>query len=174
MQRLLTTTALVLLLSAPVAITTHAQDAGAGAGGGATSGTGDSGTGGTTGQMTTTPEAKSDDAVGTGATAATPTGDWGTATGGDLVGQTVYGSNGEEIGEIQDIVARSGGSSPEALVGVGGFLGIGERDVAIPLSQLRMDGDRVTTSMTKESLTAMEPYEQSGYTPWDRSRAVGQ
>ena len=172
MQRLLTTTALVLLLSAPVAITTHAQDAGTA--GGSAAGTGDGGTGGTTGQMTTTPQAKSDDAAGTGATAATPGGNWGTATGGDLVGQTVYGSNGEEIGEIEDIVSRGDTTGPEALVGVGGFLGIGEREVAIPLSQMSMEGDRVTTSMTKESLTAMQPYEQSGYTPWDRSRAVGQ
>jgi hypothetical protein len=242
MRRLLATTALALLLSAPFALILHAQDSGGGAGSdsGASGGTGGSSTdssggggdettggntggsggsigggaggstgstgfdqttggntggtagsteggtgttsgsasgnesGGTTGAMTTTPRAKADDAAGTRGTAAAPAADWGSTTGGDLVGRTVYGSNGEEIGDIQDIVTRSGSSSPEALVGVGGFLGIGERDVAIPLSQLRMEGDRVTTTMTKENLTAMQPYDQSGYTPWDRSRAVGQ
>jgi hypothetical protein len=61
-------------------------------------------------------------------------------------------------------------------VGVGGFLGIGERDVAIPLSSLSslsMQGDRLTTTMTRENIEVMQPYDQSGYTPWDRSRAVG-
>ena len=159
MSRFLATTALALLLSAPPAVMLHAQS--------------DGDTGGTTGSMTTTPEAKTDDALGTRGTAAAPASDWGSTTGGDLVGRTVYGSNGEEIGEIQDIVSRSGGS-PEALVGVGGFLGIGERDVAIPLGSLRMEGDRLTTAMTKENIEAMQPYDQSGYTPWDRSRAVGQ
>jgi sporulation protein YlmC with PRC-barrel domain len=100
-------------------------------------------------------------------------GTWGETTGGDLVGQTVYGINGEEIGEIQDVVTRQGTTSPEALVGVGGFLGIGERNVAIPLSQIRKDGDRLVTTHSKESLGAMQAYEQSGYSAWDRSQRVG-
>ena len=188
MRRMLATTALALLLSAPAAITLHAQTGGGGGGSDTTGGASGPGagddagsstatgtesgneTGGTTGAMTTTPEAKTDDALGTRGTAAA---DWGSTTGGDLVGRTVYGSNGEEIGEVQDIVSRSGGA-PEALVGVGGFLGIGERDVAIPLSSLRMEGDRLTTTMTKANIEAMQPYDQSGYTPWERTRAVGQ
>jgi hypothetical protein len=168
MTRLLTTTALALALVAPGGIgAALAQE-----------------TGGTTGVMTTTPRAKTDDAVGTQGNT-TETGDvgglpesagassWGERTGGDMVGQTVYGANGEEIGEVSDIVSRQGGSSPEALVGVGGFLGIGERDVAIPLDRLQMQGDRLTTTMTKDELTAMQPYESSGYQPWDRSRRLG-
>ena len=83
MRKLLVTTALALALSLPTLVSVHAQDsssksrgnAGSGASGGA-SGTnaggnaagtnsGDKGAGGTTGLMTTTPEAKSDDAAGT-------------------------------------------------------------------------------------------------------------
>jgi sporulation protein YlmC with PRC-barrel domain len=155
---------------------------GSSAGGGQSNSSGGGETGGTTGLLTTTPGAKSDDAagtrgvaVGTGASS-TPSvagASWGDTTGADLVGQTVYGSNGEEIGEIQDIVTRQGTQSPEALVGVGGFLGIGERNVAIPLSQIRQDGDRLTTTHTKESLGAMQAYNQSGYSAWDRSQRVG-
>jgi hypothetical protein len=55
------------------------------------------------------------------------------------------------------------GNDAEALVGVGGFLGIGERSVAIPLDQIQMQGDRLTTSVTRESLGAMQPYDEGGY-----------
>jgi hypothetical protein len=129
MRRLLATTALALLLGAPAAFTLQAQTSGGGgdtlggasgpgagddAGGAAATGT-ESGndTGGTTGAMTTTPEAKTDDALGTRGTAAA---DWGSTTGGDLVGRTIYGSNGEEVGEVQDIVSRSG-STPRGARG---------------------------------------------------------
>ncbi len=165
MTRLLTTTALALALAVPSMGVALAQD-----------------TGGTTGVMTTTPRAKTDDAVGTQGNTA-QTGDvgglpesagassWGQHTGGDMVGQTVYGANGEEIGEVSDVVAREGGSA-EALVGVGGFLGIGERDVAIPLNRLQMQGDRLTTSMTKDELTNMQPYDANGYSSYDRNRRL--
>ena len=44
--------------------------------------------------------------------------------GNEIVGQNVYGANGEEIGEVDNVVIRSGGSgSPAVIVGVGGFLG---------------------------------------------------
>src|SRR3712207_3932480 len=70
----------------------------------------------------------------------------------EMIGQTLYGTDGEEIGEIDNVVMSQGGSTPEALVGVGGFLGIGERNVAIPLNQIQMQGDRLTTAMTKEAI----------------------
>jgi hypothetical protein len=91
----------------------------------------------------------------------------------EIVGQTLYGTNGEEIGEIDHVVMSQGGSTPEALVGVGGFLGIGERNVAIPLNEIQMEGDRLTTDMTKEAIGGMEPYEESGYQEWDRTRPLG-
>jgi sporulation protein YlmC with PRC-barrel domain len=185
MRKLLATTAIALALLAPGLGQLHAQDSsGGGAGGGSAGSAGTGDTGGTTGLMTTTPEAKSDDAAGTTGTtvergdiAASPASERlrGAAAGmrgGDLVGQTVYGANGEEVGEVSDIIARRGTTEPEALVGVGGFLGIGERDVAIPMSQLEMRGDRLTTGMTKESLGAMDAYEAGGYDRWDRNSAI--
>jgi sporulation protein YlmC with PRC-barrel domain len=91
----------------------------------------------------------------------------------EIIGQTLYGSNGEEIGEIDNVVMSQGGSTPEVLVGVGGFLGIGERDVAIPLNEIQMQGDRLTTAMTKDEIGGMEPYDESGYQEWDRTRPLG-
>jgi hypothetical protein len=136
---------------------------------------------GTTGVMTTTPSDGTSDAKGTLGTT-TDVGDIGmigedhplySMRSDQIVGQTLYGSNGEEIGEVERVVTRRGGSSPEAVVSVGGFLGIGDRDVSIPLSQIQMQDDRLTTSTTKESLGAMQPYEESGYQEWDSSRTFG-
>jgi sporulation protein YlmC with PRC-barrel domain len=91
----------------------------------------------------------------------------------EIIGQTLYGSNGEEIGEIDNVVMSQGGSTPEVLVGVGGFLGIGEREVAIPLDEIQMQGDRLTTAMTKDEIGGMQPYDESGYQEWDRTRPLG-
>ncbi|HEX6010378.1 MAG TPA: PRC-barrel domain-containing protein [Geminicoccaceae bacterium] len=94
--------------------------------------------------------------------------------GGDkIVGQTLYGTDGEEIGEIENVVMRQDGSNPEALVGVAGFLSIGERDVAISLNEIQMQGDRLTTGMTKAAIGGMQPYDESGYQEWDGTRRLG-
>jgi PRC-barrel domain len=172
MRKLLTTTALTLALLAPGAGSVFAQAAGGGS---------DDDTGGLTGTMTTTPRDASDDAIGTRGTTV-ETGDIEAIPtdhplynmrGEQIVGQTLYGSNGEEIGEVERVVAAQGSSNPEAVVGVGGFLGIGERSVNIPLSQIQMEGDRLTTSMTKEDIGAMQPHDESGYQEWDSDRAFG-
>merc|ERR1711974_380214 len=51
---------------------------------------------------------------------------------GDIVGQSVYQTNGETIGDVDYIIGNQG--SAEAVVGIGGFLGLGEYTVALPLS----------------------------------------
>lgn len=92
----------------------------------------------------------------------------------ELMGKTVYGSNGEEIGEVDQVVVGREGA-PAAIVGVGGFLGIGEHDVAIPLDQLQPgEGDRLTTGMTKDQIGSMESYDASNYRPLDGNRTIGE
>jgi sporulation protein YlmC with PRC-barrel domain len=139
-------------------------------------------TGGTTGALTSTPRAKTDDAVGTRGTEVTTPGTTGAAgtdnpiygmRGDQIVGKTLYGVNGEEIGEIDNVVMRMGGLRPEALVDVGGFLGIGGREVAVPLDQIQLVGDRLTTTMTKDSIGSMQAYDEAGYDDYDRSRMLG-
>lgn len=55
---------------------------------------------------------------------------------GEIIGQNVYGANGEDVGEV-DYIFRDG-DMLMAIVGVGGFLGLGEHDVAIPLSDFEL------------------------------------
>ncbi|CAA9565296.1 MAG: hypothetical protein AVDCRST_MAG59-2955 [uncultured Thermomicrobiales bacterium] len=65
------------------------------------------------------------------------------------------------------------GGGPEAVVEVGGFPGIGEREITIPLGQIRTQDDRLTTSVTRGSIGAARPYERGRYQDWDRTRTFG-
>lgn len=54
----------------------------------------------------------------------------------DLIGTRVVSSNNESIGDINDVILDRNGQIMAAVVGVGGFLGIGEKDVAVPFKSL--------------------------------------
>jgi sporulation protein YlmC with PRC-barrel domain len=76
-----------------------------------------------------------------------------------VVGQTVYARDESKIGSISDLILTKDGKSVEGFViGVGGFLGIGERNVALKMDQLKIaaqpDGSvKLTSDITKESLS---------------------
>jgi len=54
-----------------------------------------------------------------------------------LDGVNVYGSDNQKIGSISDILLDSSGQAKVAVIGVGGFLGVGQKDVGVPFSQLQ-------------------------------------
>lgn len=51
-----------------------------------------------------------------------------------LVGVDIYGSNNEKIGDVNEILLDKSGNAQAVVIGVGGFLGVGAKDVAIPFS----------------------------------------
>lgn len=76
-----------------------------------------------------------------------------------VVGLNVYNSKNEKIGDINDLIIGSNGAVTHAIVGVGGFLGIGEKNVAIPFASVKMARDKdgkatVMVESTKEALQA--------------------
>jgi sporulation protein YlmC with PRC-barrel domain len=81
-----------------------------------------------------------------------------------LTGATVYDANDEAIGEVSQLNIDSAGKITEAIVDIGGFLGMGEKPVALKLSDLdilREDGGddlRVYVGMTKEQMEALPTY----------------
>lgn len=79
-----------------------------------------------------------------------------------LVGAEVYNEANENIGSIEDIVLKADGAMDEVVLSVGGFLGIGEKFVAVPFSDLKVTRDgssfKVVTKGTKDSLTALPDY----------------
>ncbi|MGN7294512.1 PRC-barrel domain-containing protein [Rhizobium sp. SAFR-030] len=56
----------------------------------------------------------------------------------DLQGKAVYGTDGESIGDISDVLISQDGSVNAVIIGVGGFLGIGQKDVAVDMSALQL------------------------------------
>ena len=57
----------------------------------------------------------------------------------DLIGQSVYNSEKEKIGSISDLILSKNGRNVQGFViGVGGFLGIGEKSVALQMDRLQL------------------------------------
>jgi sporulation protein YlmC with PRC-barrel domain len=77
-----------------------------------------------------------------------------------LVGASVYGPDNKSIGSIDDLILDQKGGIKAAVVGVGGFLGVGQKDVAVPFDALQIQRkansssiDKITVSYTKDQLT---------------------
>jgi len=57
--------------------------------------------------------------------------------GSKLMGTDIYGSDNQKIGDLDDVILDRQGKIQAIVVGVGGFLGIGEKNVAIPYEQVQ-------------------------------------
>jgi sporulation protein YlmC with PRC-barrel domain len=55
-----------------------------------------------------------------------------------VIGVNVYNQQDERLGEINDLILDSNGRVAGAVIGVGGFLGIGERNVMIPMDRIKL------------------------------------
>jgi sporulation protein YlmC with PRC-barrel domain len=96
----------------------------------------------------------------TRAAPAGPVGSIGAAT---LVGVDVKNSAGENIGEIKDVVVDQSGKATSVILGTGGVLGLGERNVPLGWDQVQISRDdggklQAVTNLTKEQLEAMPEY----------------
>ena len=74
----------------------------------------------------------------------------------DWYKQDVYDPNNNKIGEIMDVLVTPAGQINAAIVGVGGFLGAGEKDVAVNFSSIKpsMKNNKMYLTMdtTKDEL----------------------
>ena len=76
----------------------------------------------------------------------------------DWYKQNVYDHSDNKIGEIMDVLVSPEGRATALIVGVGGFLGAGEKDVAVPFSAVKhtMKDKKIYLTMdtTKDALKA--------------------
>ena len=83
----------------------------------------------------------------------------------DLEGSYVYGANDETVGEIGALVMGDNGEVGQVVINVGGFLGIGEKPVAVTWDELQImknaEGDdfRIYIDSSKEALKAQPEYQ---------------
>ena len=82
----------------------------------------------------------------------------------DLFGKTVVNDKNEKIGKVDDLIISpsKAGSTPAAsfaIIGVGGFLGMGKRELAVPTEQLKLQNKQLTLpGATKDALKALPPF----------------
>lgn len=77
--------------------------------------------------------------------------------------QNVYDPQDSKIGEIMDVLVDRGGKVTTLIVGVGGFLGMGEKDVAVPFDAVRATakGDNkyyLVMNSTKDALKSAKGF----------------
>jgi hypothetical protein len=79
-------------------------------------------------------------------------------TAGDLAGTDLVGQDGEEIGEVKQVLVDANGQPAAVVAEVGGFLGIGQKTVVIGLDRLQAKEDDLTTALSKEELQGLETW----------------
>jgi hypothetical protein len=90
----------------------------------------------------------------------------------NIVGETVYNGTGEDaqnIGDVNDLVIDKDGKVKSIVIGVGGFLGIGEKSVEMAYDKIEWaerEGDRwIVVAGTKEELDALPAFDRTPYDP---------
>ncbi|MDZ5699135.1 PRC-barrel domain-containing protein [Chelativorans sp. M5D2P16] len=87
----------------------------------------------------------------------------------NLTGANVYGANEEDIGEVGDVILTPDGEIDAVIIDVGGFLGIGQKEVAVGLDNISFMTDEngdlyLYTQYTQEELEAQPEYDEASYT----------
>lgn len=77
-----------------------------------------------------------------------------------LIGRSVKNANNDTIGKIESVYLDANGKVDSVIVGVGGFLGVGERYARLHWKDLKVsdNGEKVVLDMSKDQLKAMAPY----------------
>lgn len=83
-----------------------------------------------------------------------------------LVGSSIKTAEGEELGEVEAVARSRSGSDLYAIADVGGFFGIGERTVAVPLERADVDREgNLITRMSREELEQLREYDAQQFAP---------
>jgi sporulation protein YlmC with PRC-barrel domain len=77
-----------------------------------------------------------------------------------ILGENVYNNVGEKVGEINDLIVTPNKAVSYAIIGVGGFLGIAEHNIAVSVDKLKQqEGKIVLPGATKEVLKEAPKFE---------------
>jgi len=77
-----------------------------------------------------------------------------------ILGHPVYNNMDERVGPVDDIIVATNKSVSYAIINAGGFLAVAKHNVAIPVSQFQLNGDKlVLPGATKDALKAAPEFE---------------
>jgi hypothetical protein len=74
-----------------------------------------------------------------------------------MIGQTIVNPSGKSMGEVRAVVRSRRDQGLRAVVATGGLLGLGERNVVVPLDQLQLQADGRVMLMTEQRMAAYRP-----------------
>lgn len=76
-----------------------------------------------------------------------------------ILGHAVYNDKKEKVGTVSDVIVTKDKSISYGILDVGGFLGVGKKHVAVPVSLFKMEnGQIVLADATKDELKAMPSF----------------
>ncbi len=76
-----------------------------------------------------------------------------------LMGKTIYNDAGQKVGKVEDLIIAPDKNVSYVIVGAGGFVGIGQHDVAIPVTQIQnQSGKLVMPGATKDTIKSMSQF----------------
>lgn len=78
---------------------------------------------------------------------------------GELESADIYSAGGEEIGDVEDVLMNANGEIVALSAEIGGFAGIGEKEVLIGLDALVWDGDRVIARLTEDQFGSLPTWD---------------
>jgi len=77
-----------------------------------------------------------------------------------VIGKDVYNDKNEKVGVVEDLIITPDKALSYAIIGAGGFLGMGKHDVAIRVNNFKiMEGKITLPGATKEAVKAMPAFE---------------
>ena len=82
-----------------------------------------------------------------------------------LIGLNVYNEQNEKLGDINEILVDKSGKIDGVVIGVGGFLGMGEHDIAVSMDKLKFVEEPVRTSSTSTTTTTTARDTTTGAAP---------
>lgn len=86
-----------------------------------------------------------------------------------VIGMNVYGPADESLGDVSDVLFDRQGNVIAAVIGVGGFLGIGQKAVAVPITMVEVvranDTDKLVLRKTKDELKAAPEFQKLNAAP---------
>ena len=92
----------------------------------------------------------------------------------EIIGRKVVNQRGETLGKIEELVVQPQKKEVHAVISVGGFLGIGDHDVVVPMKDLSVTPDNVTliSQQTKEDLKTLPKYDENKWQDLPRAKHV--
>ena len=77
-----------------------------------------------------------------------------------ILGHTVYNDQNEKVGNIDDIIIAPTNHVSYLIIGAGGFVGLGRHDVAIPVSQIKLQNEKIVLpGASKDAVKSLPQFE---------------